>query len=72
MNHNDFWINAERDSSGKWKSLKSGKELTFTNWTTNFPSTNSDHNYIAVHIFSGRWVNMPKTDTRYVICERFL
>jgi hypothetical protein len=68
-----FWINAERDSSGKWKWLKSDKEFTFTNWYTSNPYTNSDYNNIYVMTSStetfGKWVNTPKADTNYVICE---
>jgi len=64
-----FWINAERNSSGKWKWLKSDKEFTFTNWYTI-----SDYNYIVVNTYStetfGKWGNYPKTNTNiHVICE---
>jgi len=68
-----FWINAERNSSGKWKWLKSGKEITFTNWATSHPTTNSDRNNINFILDIperfGKWDNVPKTHTRYVICE---
>jgi len=68
-----FWINAERNSSGKWKWLKSDNEFTFTNWYTNNPVTNSDSNYIYVSTYStetfGKWGNFPKTVTNHVICE---
>jgi len=69
----NYWINAERDSSGKWKWLKSGKEFTFTNWNPGHPWTNSDYNNIFVRSYStetfGKWVNTPKTSTTHVICE---
>jgi len=68
-----FWINVERNSSGKWKWLKSDKEFTFTNWATDNPVSNSDYNNIFVHTYStetfGKWVNVPKTDKYHVICE---
>jgi len=68
-----FWINAERNYTGKWKWLKSGKEFTFTNWQTSNPYTNSDFNYITVFINStekfGKWANIPKIYTNHVICE---
>jgi len=68
-----FWINAERDSSGKWKWLESNKEFTFTNWLTNYPVTNPDYDYIVICVYSMmqccEWGNVPKNITWRVICE---
>jgi len=74
-----FWINGERDSSGRWKWLKSGKEFTFTNWITGYPDSKSDtssaysdrNNLYACTSASvfGKWGNNPKNYTFYALCE---
>jgi hypothetical protein len=71
-----IWLNAHRESSGKWKWITSGKEFTYTNWGKDFPQANSDgsdNGYIAMNFYDkdnfGKWYNTVAKYMRHVVCE---
>ena len=68
-----FWLNAHRNSSGKWKWLRSGNDITFTKWyDSSYPVGSSGYDYIYVHSYQsyiGKWVNQPITNSVYTVCE---
>jgi hypothetical protein len=72
---NNVWLNAKRDSSGKYKWLASGKEFTPTNWGKDYPKTDSGYDYINIFLNSSanatiiQWFNDGITNKYGVICE---
>jgi len=68
-----FWINAQKDSTGKWRWLNTGNELPFTNWGPDQPTADDLNNNLIIHIeykqIYGQWGNIPKTSAVHVICE---
>jgi hypothetical protein len=35
------WLNGHKDSSGKWKWINSGKEITYNRWGSDIPTSDS-------------------------------
>lgn len=69
---NSFILNGRRDSSGIWKWVTSGKELTFNNWAPNYPSNANGYDYIYMHFFSsdlGKWYTTNIEGYLYLVCE---
>jgi hypothetical protein len=67
-----FWINAHKDSSGKWKWITSGKEISYTNWATNNPSSESGKDYIFIKFYNedlGKWNSCDNSCGPFVVCE---
>jgi hypothetical protein len=44
----NFWVNAQRDSSGKWKYADNEKEIIYTNWWPNNPHSDEGFDHLAV------------------------
>jgi len=73
-----FWINAKRDTWGKFRWLSTGEELTFTNWLTSNPHADTGYDYVGISAHEseaniatfGKWANLPKTYTDFVVCEQ--
>jgi len=68
-----FWINGQRDSSGKWKYVDNGKEITYTNWWPSNPHPDKGSDYLVVGLVAnedfGKIFNL-KNDLKYhVVCE---
>ncbi len=72
INMRGFWCNGKRDSSGKFKWMRSGKEITYTNWYSGYPQS-GQYDFIAVELRSdsnfGKIFNTFKTEKFYVVCE---
>ena len=73
-----LWINAKRDSSGKFRWLSSGQELTYTNWFKNNPDYRSGWDYVHIdaHMFDsnipnfGKWWNSENVKNYNFVCEQ--
>ncbi len=67
-----MWLNGHKDSSGKWKWINSGKEMTYNNWCSGCSDV-SGYDYLGMSTTQGdnlgKLYNRPKTDTHHVICE---
>ncbi len=68
-----MWLNGYKDSSGKWKWVKSGKEMTYNNWASGYPKSDSGNDYLTMSIYQGndlgQLYNVPRTSKYHVICE---
>jgi hypothetical protein len=73
---NAFWINAHRDSLGRFIWINSGNQFTYTNWdpTHHEPNNSSGYDYVVVSVWNndwfGKWFTDPKDETWvHAICE---
>jgi hypothetical protein len=70
-NYKSFWVHSRKDSSGKWKWIRSGKEV-FSNWHPKYPKSNNDF-HLAITLEPnanfGKFFNPEKKSTSNVICE---
>jgi hypothetical protein len=68
-----IWLNVHKDSSGKWKWINSGKEMTYNYWYSGNPVSYSGFDYLLIEIEQGetfgRIYNQPKTSKYHAICE---
>ncbi len=67
-----FWLNAHRESNGKWKWITSGKEFTHTNWMTDNPKADSGIDYVLFpsrSSYIGKWYTTSSAGNAYPLCE---
>jgi hypothetical protein len=43
-----IWLNGHRESSGKWRWITSGKQITYTNWADSQPEAKIGYDYITI------------------------
>jgi hypothetical protein len=71
-----IWLNGYKDSSGKWKWINSGKEMTYNNWYSGFPKNGSGYDYLLMSIYEdgnfGKILNDFKISTHHVFCEIYV
>ncbi len=66
-----IWLNGRKDSSGRWKWINSGKEMTYNNWY--ITKRESGYDYLLMSAYQdgnfGKILNDFKISTHHVICE---
>jgi hypothetical protein len=71
-NYKSFWVHSRKDSMGKWKWIRSGKEISSNDWHPKYPKSNNDV-HLAVMLEPnenfGKFFNPEKKSTSNVVCE---
>jgi len=75
-----IWLNGQKDSSGKWKWISSGNEISYTadkkNWYKGYPTNDTGADYLAMSTSHddnfGKIFNNVKTEKDLVICEMYV
>ncbi len=72
----NFWIDGQRDSTGQWKAISNGKEMTYFDWYPSFPKDDLDHDALALQLDPneqfGKFYNRPRSSKFHVICENVI